>query len=189
LRVARAVAALHNTSLDLPISLDRAAIVMELHRAEEVVAISCPDLACMVRKCVAQLLQRRAAVAFDARATVHGDLHSKNILIGPDRAFLIDLDRVGTGVPSAELGSLLAELAYRDCLAGREPDLKQLFEISAEYACHVPWPVGQFEVRWHIAAALVRERSYRCVTSLKPGRVQTIRRLLRAAEQLVASTA
>jgi aminoglycoside phosphotransferase (APT) family kinase protein len=121
------------------------------------------------------------APGFDSRATLHGDLHSNNIVIGTDRAFLIDLDRMASGPPSVEIGSLLAELAYRECLATRSPDFAQLDAIAQEYARHASWPVDLREVRWHLAAALVRERSYRCVTSLKPGRVEAVPRLLQAA--------
>jgi hypothetical protein len=41
-------------------------------------------------------------------------------------------------------------------------------------------------VRWHAAAALICERAWRALTSLKPGRLERMDRLLDAASALAA---
>lgn len=180
-QVARAVAALHRTPLALPARLTGELIVAEIERAQQIVALACPDAAVALQAVVARLLATRRNRDFATVGTTHGDLHSKNILLSPRRVYLIDLDRVAAGVPNAELGSLLAEEAYRTCLADVSPDIAKLEQIARAYAHEVPWAVEAEDVRWHIAAALIRERAYRCVTSLKPGRLGSLPRVIDAA--------
>ncbi len=180
-RVARAVAALHAAPLGLAPRLTLPLVLDELERARLAVEQACPVDAPAMDQLVRVLHARAGDLDPAPRATLHGDLHSKNVLVGIDRAWLIDLDRASAGLPAAELGSLLGELACRDCVAGREPDLEALDRLASEYRTCVPWLVSRDEVRWHLAAALLRERVWRCITSLKPGRLESLPRLLAAA--------
>lgn len=116
-------------------------------------------------------------------AIVHGDLHSKNILTRGHRAWLIDFDRVACGDPLADVASLAAELLYRDCVANRLLRWGRVIKLLEAYRSAVPWLANHKSLAWHVAAALLRERVYRAVTSLKPGRIAAIPRLLDAAEQ------
>jgi aminoglycoside phosphotransferase (APT) family kinase protein len=180
-RVARAIGALHAAPLGLAPRLTLPLVLQELERARLAVEHACPLEAPQTDRLVRALLSRVGDLDPAPRATLHGDLHSNNVLVGGDRAWLIDLDRVSAGLPVAELGSLLGELAFRESLAGREPDLAALDALAAEYRACVPWPVTRDEVRWHLAAALLRERAWRCITSLKPGRLESLPRLLTTA--------
>lgn len=186
-RVARAVATLHAAPLWLPPRLTLDLVLEELERARLAVEQACPVDAPAMDALVTTLRARAGDLDATPRATLHGDLHSKNVLVDADRAWLIDLDRVSAGLPTAELGSLLAELACRDCLAGREPDFPALQALAAEYRACVPWPVDRDEVRWHLCAALLRERVWRCITSLKPGRLECLPQLLAAAAGALVS--
>ena len=180
-RVARAVAGLHRTAIARPVSITRDSLQAEIQRAARTLAIAVPCSAPTVDALRARLEARLDAIDCSPRATLHGDLHSKNILVGTDRIHLIDLDRLGTGPALAELGSLLAELVLRDCLAGRALDWRRASAVASAYSRANESRIDSAELGWHVAAALLRERAYRCVTSLKPGRLEILPALLDAA--------
>lgn len=180
-RVARAVAGLHRTSLDLPPSITRDSLQAEIQRAAATLIVAAPSSAPAVDTLCARLQARIGEIDCSPGATLHGDLHSKNILVGPDRIHLIDLDRLGTGPALAELGSLLAELVLRDCLAGRALDWRRTATVASAYSRANESRIEAEQLGWHVAAALLRERAYRCVTSLKPGRLEILPALLDAA--------
>ncbi|MFM8267102.1 MAG: phosphotransferase [Ilumatobacteraceae bacterium] len=52
---------------------------------------------------------------------VHGDLHDRNLLLGDGSGALIDLDSVGLGDPSIDLGNLGAHLVLRALQRGDAP--------------------------------------------------------------------
>ena len=180
-RVARAMAGLHGTHLPLAPSITRETLQAEIERAAATLIAAAPEARAEVESLRADLEHRIASIDTAARATLHGDLHSKNILVDARRVHLIDLDRLGTGPALAELGSLLAELVLRDCLAGCPLDWARIAGVAAEYARASGSRIDSAELGWHVAAALLRERAYRCVTSLKPGRLEILPALLAAA--------
>jgi hypothetical protein len=180
-RVARAVAGLHRTPLALPPSITRDSLQAEIQRAAATLSLAAPSSASTVDALCERLRARIGGIDCSPRATLHGDLHSKNILVGADRIHLIDLDRLGRGPALAELGSLLAELVLRDCLAGRALDWRRTAAVASAYARANESRIDKDELHWHVAAALLRERAYRCVTSLKPGRLEILPALLDAA--------
>lgn len=184
-RIGLAVAGLHRQRLDLPLRLDLAATLAELERARQRVSLACPQHALATDTLVARLAAGAGDVDDAVRATLHGDLHSRNVLVGADRVFLIDLDRVATGAPLADLGSLVAEIAFRDCLADRAASDEPCRALLHAYRQHVPWAVDPRSLAWHAAAALVRERAYRCVGSLKPGRLQALPLVLATAARIL----
>lgn len=184
-RIGIAVAALHRQPLTLPVRLGVADIAAELDRAEDRVRRALPREATALEALVARLMVGVDRVATEPVGTVHGDLHSRNVLIGADRAFLIDLDRIATGSAFADLGSLLAEIAFRDCVAARPLREDAFRAVLAAYAERVPWTLDARAVAWHTAAALVRERAYRCVGSLKPGRLAAVPAIIRCAATLL----
>lgn len=184
-RIGMAVAALHRQSLGLPVRLAPRDVLAELDRARDRVGAALPSQASTVDALVGRLVTEADSLEDEPSATVHGDLHSRNILLGIDRAFLIDLDRVSTGSPIAELGSLLAEIAFRDCLAGRSLREDACRALFSAYADRVPWRLDPRAVAWHTAAALVRERAYRCVGSLKDGRLAAVPAVLARATRML----
>lgn len=180
-RVARAVAGLHGTPLSLAASITRDTLQAEIRRAAATLLAAAPAASTDVESLSADLQRRIGSIDTEARATLHGDLHSKNILVDTQRVHLIDLDRLGKGPALAELGSLLAELVLRDCVAGGSPDWARVAGVAAEYRRASAVQLDFAELGWHVAAALLRERAYRCVTSLKPGRLEILPALLAAA--------
>ncbi|MCU0624699.1 MAG: aminoglycoside phosphotransferase family protein [Gemmatimonadaceae bacterium] len=187
-RVARAVAVLHASDIvDLPPA--EGAVLEDVGSAAAIVGRALPDLAVRTGRLADALRERAPDVPPVGRATLHGDLHSRNVLIGQTRVALIDLDRVHAGDPARELGSLLAEFAWRDCATGRPFDSRSvgaLLEGYAERASRGPEPSA---VLWHFAAALLHERARRAVTSLKPGWRDVLPSVLDLAARLLTGAA
>ncbi|MGB5080732.1 MAG: phosphotransferase [Burkholderiales bacterium] len=185
-RAARALAALHRTPLRAARRVAASDIAERLPATEALVARAQPSCAAVLARATGQLLSRAPGLDTRASATLHGDLHSNNILVDDARVYLIDLDMVSNGPPLAELGSLLAELTYRACLSGTALDALTpvLNHIVQAYRRAAPWPVADEEVDWYTAAALLNERAFRCVTSLKPGRMEILGELVDIAARI-----
>jgi aminoglycoside phosphotransferase (APT) family kinase protein len=185
-RVARAVAALHRTQLTTERRVVTGDIVERLISAEALVARAQPRCAAVLAQATVQLLQHAPSLETRTCATLHGDLHSNNILVDDARVYLVDLDEVSNGPPLSELGSFLAELIYRACLSGTALDAltPALTSIVQAYRQAVPWPVTDEEVGWYTAAALIHERAHRCVSSLKPGRMEILGQLVGIAARV-----
>jgi len=185
-RTAHALAALHRTPLTAARRVETGDIVERLTSTQTLVARAQPSCKAMLAQAIEQLRRRASSLNADACATLHGDLHSNNIVVDDARVCLIDLDEVSNGPPLAELGSLLAELVYRACLSGRplESLTPALHAIVEAYRRAVPWPVAKEEVDWYTAAAVLNERAFRCITSLKPGRMEILSGLVDIAARI-----
>lgn len=188
-RVATAVAALHRSGLVAERQVDRVALVAALDRAESVVGRALPGLAGELRSLIRDLCRRSADLDVSLRGTLHGDLHSKNVLLGTDRATLIDLDRLSGGLVLSEVGGLLAELAARDCAAGRGVDDAALAAFVEAYRRASGWTIAPDDLAWHFATALVVERAARAVTSLKPGWPRWVPTLIGTARRALSGNA
>jgi aminoglycoside phosphotransferase (APT) family kinase protein len=181
-RVARAIATLHDTAIDLPVSVSAESVARDMQRAVDVISRALPMHTRDVARLHASLRRRAASIDWRPGALLHGDLHSRNVLVDARQVHLIDLDRLGRGPALAELGSLFGERVLRDCEANRPIDWQALARLSLDYGRargQMPCPE---QLGWHLAAALLCERAYRCVTSLKPGRIAALPRLLAAAD-------
>jgi Ser/Thr protein kinase RdoA (MazF antagonist) len=143
-----------------------------------------PRAAARARKVVDQL-EKHAPRSDAAPATLHGDLHLNNILVEPGRVALVDLDDLVRGPAELELGSFVAALMYRAALNGEgampEETVGRFLEGYREIS---PCAIRAVHVRWYAAAALIHERAWRCLTSLKPGRLERIDELIALAGAL-----
>ena len=151
-----------------------------------VITAMLPHLAPCARRIV-ERLEQRAPYGEAARATLHGDLHLHNILVDRGRVALVDMDDLCRGPAELELGSFVAALSYRAALHG-DPAMHDAAaaRFLEGYHENAPRPVCPAHVRWYAAAALIHERTWRCLTSLKPGRLERIEGLLSAAGALAA---
>lgn len=82
---------------------------------------------------------------------VHGDLHDRNLLLGDGSGTLIDLDAVGLGDPSIDLGNLGAHLVLRALQRGDSPavgrhDAERLLTVAN----------GDTAAQVHVARTLCR---------------------------------
>ena len=122
-----------------------------------------------------------------ALVCLHGDLHSKNGILQPDRLALVDLDQVALGDAAVEVGSFLAELHYWCCLGRVTPQTRQMLQAAflRGYARVSPLPEVE-ALRWSIAAALLVERALRVVSRVREVELAYLPSLLEQARALVA---
>ncbi len=182
-RVACAVAALHRTRGVAQRNEPRESLADAVANAAAIVSRAAPEHASTAMRLADSLATRARFIDTAGDATLHGDLHSRNILVGPDRVYLIDMDRVSTGDAYAELGSLLAELTYRSCARGEAADADGLAQVVDGYFGEGKGEAAAETVAWHLAAALLHERARRAVTSLKPGWREALPFVLDAARR------
>ncbi len=193
-KIGAAIAALHTTPLDCAGRLDLAEVNASLLRAQDVLTLSFSTgalgaaLVAGVDRLQTRLERSSRAIDFSGNATLHGDLHSNNILLTDNTVALIDVDALQRGPALADLGSLVAELLYRACVACDALPLAAVAATVAAYQRCVPWRIAPDELAWFTAAALLRERAYRCVASLKPGRMQALPRLIEVAERVLSGS-
>ena len=172
MKAAHAVAMFHGT----PVSNIPSCTLLELLSRFDAVTSSllqcrpaCRPLLLPLR----DLLRAQAnGIASGPTATLHGDLHLKNLFLTVDTIALIDLDNVRQGHPGQDIGSFLAGL-----LAGALvkhvpfPQLSgQLRTFLDHYHQSSPWELDDPTLAWFTAMALVTERASRCVTRLKANR-------------------
>ena len=183
---ARRLATLHVTPTTCKRSTTVADLVADLIRVTPALIRLRPSCGPALGPLVNRLLAQAERMPEEPRATLHGDLHLQNLFIGEDRVALIDLDNVRTGSPLLDLGSLIAGLHYVRILRRASPEsCHRLVERFLQtYQANVPWPVHPQMLSWYVAAALITERAYRCVTQIKPGRLNLIDDLVDLACQI-----
>ena len=185
-RVARAVAALHATPVTSPRRMMLGDLIDRLIVARKVVAAAHPGCAVALGQTFDILVTSAGLLNLDYEGTWHGDLHSNNILVSPTQIYLVDMDCLSIGPPLADLGSFLAELIYRGCLKDEPLEALQptLTAVVAAYRQRASWAAPEKDIAWFTASALIHERTLRCVTSLKLGRMETLDNLVGAAQRI-----
>jgi Ser/Thr protein kinase RdoA (MazF antagonist) len=118
---------------------------------------------------------------------LHGDVHPKNGILLEKGVALIDLDQASVGPPAADLGSLLAALRYDRHIGllteTAERILADTFLTGYQQFGMLPEPES---LRWHMAAALLAERSFRSVSRIRLAGLQCLSELLTDAQCLLA---
>lgn len=183
---ARAVAALHVTPLSHRRSVTKSDLLSNLNTVASLLTRCRPACRSVLGPLVSRLTVQAETIPDHPTATLHGDLHMKNLFRTGNRVTLIDLDNVSAGSPYRDLGSLIAGLHYYSLLrGGAEGTVPRLAEaFLRSYEAHVPWRVSRELVDWHTAVALITERAYRCMTRLKEGRLDLVEDLIALAGQL-----
>ncbi len=124
-------------------------------------------------------------------ATLHGDLHPRNVMVHRDRLALIDLDSLRRGPAVFELGAWVADGVYRAAL---QVDTNPRAAASAwhgvqafleGYLAAGGAPVPPAVLAWASAHQLLVQRAHRCLANLKPGRWECLPRLLAAASAIM----
>ena len=180
-RIAGAIAALHGSPVARLQSLTPADVLADLCARVAVMSYARPRLQERLDRIVRTL---SAAPPFAAAAaTLHGDLHPKNLFLIGERVCLIDLDGIRRGPAEHDLASWIACMLYRACLR-REPlggvqesarDFVKLYELERAA------PIDACALAWYTAAALVSERGHRVLSRLKQGRLEILDDLLELA--------
>ncbi len=102
-----------------------------------------------------------------------------------DGVVLIDLDQVCAGPAAADLGGLLAGLAYARCVGELpEADERRLGEAVVAGYADAGTPPTPASLRWHTAAALLAERGLRAVHRVRRRGLRRLDAILEAAEEV-----
>ncbi len=136
---------------------------------------------------IAQLINQAPSLQSEPLATLHGDLHLKNILVDSNQVYLIDLDSICIGNPLLDIGSFIAAIINLSLIGSLSLPLAEqtIRFLLQNYSKNVPWPVKYNELRWHIVVALITERIFRSITRLKAGRLEAIENLVKQAEMIL----
>jgi len=188
-RIGAQLAALHATpGVALPcIGLD--GLRAQVQRCAALLSTVEPRWQPLLARLAARLDAGAAALAAEPAATLHGDLHPRNILVDGERLSFIDLDGVHTGPAVFELGAWLADTLYRAVLDAAAP-------WRAAAGCHAFLEAHAMAsgraadgalLAWSTAHDLLCKRAWRCVANLKPGRFELVPQLLALADAIAAA--
>lgn len=182
------VAALHQTSINCSRRVRLEDLRCKLEEVQALLAKSLPAERRRSEKLVKRLSEYSKNFSESTIATLHGDLHFKNFFIERNEVYLLDMDNLCHGTPLQDVGSFIASLWYRGLLLEISPAyVQKLAEIFAQaYKQRTPWYVAQADLDWHVAAALITERAFRCLTRLKAGRLDIVQNLIALADKISA---
>ena len=126
------------------------------------------------------------ALDCESPATLHGDLHPRNILVHGARLGFVDLDDVQRAPAVLELAAWIGGALYRAALDGvaARTSVASCQAFLAGYAARGGRVADEPLLAWCVAHDLLCRRAYRCVASLKPGRYALVPRLLDLAHAI-----
>ena len=185
-KAAHSVAAFHTTPVSNIPSITMVELLGKLDAVASVLMQCRPSCRPLLLPLRDRLVAQAKTISLGPSATLHGDLHMKNLFLTDDRIALIDLDNVRHGHPGQDIGSFVAGL-LTGALAKQIPILRMAVPVQAfltHYNHSTPWKLDQPTVAWFTAVSLVTERSYRCVSRLKDGQRGMIELLLNLADDI-----
>lgn len=178
-----AIAALHRIQTPFADLITRDEIISRLARAARLISRVRPFRRRQLQRIVENLTDLSDTMRESPVCTLHGDLHMKNLFVTNDGIVLIDFDDLCRGDPLEDLGSFIAALHYRGKIEGRSyretEEVVMLFMQA--YRANIELEISERVLKWHIASALIYERAYRCITRLKPVRVEIIDEIIEMA--------
>lgn len=187
-RAAVSLAALHQTPVSNARKANIADLLIRFDDVERMVAKFQPTSLPKLRSLLDRLRKQAQQFGESPAATLHGDLHLKNFFVTARQIALIDLDNLCVGDPLLELGSFIASLMYRNLAQAKPADVSRKLADAfvRAYAESVSWPINDSILNWHIAAALIAERAYRCVSRLKSERPTLLDEVIVLADRTCA---
>lgn len=183
------LAALHHAPIELARRLDGATLRARLAEVGETLALVLPGSQRDLRRAADALERGLHWLDGQPGATLHGDLHPRNVLVAGDTLTLIDLDGASRAPALLELGSWCADGAYRAVLAGAaaQRDAGAWAALLHGYARGGGSVPAAAALAWAAAWQLLTQRAWRCVVNLKPGRFEVAPRLIALAAEWAAS--
>ncbi|QTN23344.1 aminoglycoside phosphotransferase family protein [Rhizobacter sp. AJA081-3] len=180
------LAALHGIPVALTRSITPDAMRTRLAEVQALLADALPQAQADLARAVRRLARGMHWVQGQPLATLHGDLHPRNVLADGRHLSLIDLDGLRRGPALLELGSWWADGIYRAVLEGDAPlrDAPAWQGLLAGYAQGGGTPPASSALAWSAAWNLLTQRAWRCVVNLKPGRFAIAPRLVALAAEL-----
>lgn len=182
-RLGAQLAALHHTRVSTSRELTREALHERLTQVVRDVGYVLPAARDTLRRAQALLLAGLKELPCVPHATLHGDLHARNILVADGLPGLIDLDGLRAGPAVLELGAWIADGMYHALLHGEPPsrDRDAWNALLAGYQAAGGRVASARDLAWAVAWNLLCQRAWRCVTNLKPGRFVIAPRLIELA--------
>ncbi len=121
--------------------------------------------------------------------TVHGDLHTGNILLDDSGLVLIDLDSLASGEPAFDLAMIGTRLLLLALLgdAGFRETAGAVADLPRYYADAGGDQVAPGVFAWYVAALLVGRQIKTSINNLAPGLDDLARRLLDRASAVLAA--
>lgn len=177
------LAALHGSAVPTARVVTPQSLRARLAEVSDVLDAILPAARDTLRQTVEGLAAGLDALASMPMATLHGDLHARNLLVDGDTLAFIDLDGLRRAPAVLELGAWIADGIYRALLAQASPQRdsaawQSLLDAYAEAGGTVPSaPTLAWATAWH----LLCQRAWRCVVNLKPGRFAIAQRLVEQA--------
>ena len=181
-----AVAALHATSVSQLQAITVPNLVKKLAVVGSLLAQHQPFSRPILVPLLSRLTAQAAMIPIHPTATLHGDLHLKNLFLTDGTIALIDLDNVCQGPPGWDIGSFVAGL-LTGTLANHGSSSRTVSHVQLfldHYHRSVAWTIDTPTIAWFTAVALVAERSYRCITRLKDNQRGLLNGLLRLADEI-----
>lgn len=184
------LAALHGTPVPTSRAIDLASLRARLAEVNAVLAPALPAASGALRQASARLAHGLRWLDAAPVATLHGDLHPRNVLADGDRLALIDLDGLRRGPTLLELGAWVADGIYRAVLDGAPPmrdapAWRALLDGYGHAGGRVP---AEAALAWSAAWSLLTQRVWRCVVNLKPGRYAIAPALVVLAARLAVAS-
>jgi hypothetical protein len=164
---AMALAALHRSRVSgLP---EYPSTASRLDATADVIGDAMPDHRETILVLIRRLRDESIHLGTRPPATLHGDLHLKNFIVTSKGVALIDLDTLAAGDPLEDLASFAAALCSSGLADGVpvEQTQQHVTAFVKAYERASGWDVPEFDLNWHIAAALTTERALRAVTRMK----------------------
>ena len=177
------LAALHATPVSLARTLTPSMLRQRLADVLAVLTDALPERQAELQRLASRLADGIQSLTFDSPATLHGDLHTLNILVDGSGPALIDLDNVVRGPALLELGAWVAEGQYRALLDDADPlrDRSAWQALLSGYADAGGSRLELPALGWATAWNLLTQRVWRCVVNLKPGRFERVPALIALA--------
>jgi hypothetical protein len=186
---AHAISTFHGTRLSDIRSITIPHLIEKLGTVGSMLMQCQPSCQPILLPLLARLTAQAKMIPASRTATLHGDLHLKNLFLTDGKIALIDLDNVCEGPPGWDIGSFIAGLLTTVLAKGSS--LSQMTSRLQTFLDHynqsVTWKVDQPTVVWFTAVALVIERSHRCITRLKAEQRGQVDKLVHLADQLSES--
>lgn len=142
-----------------------------------------------LHRLVRLLNEKQTRLQNDSPVTLHGDVHPQNLFIHDGQIAFIDLDNVSLGPRLLDLASWIGGMVYWGVLQ-KTPRAMLLGRIQAFVAAYIndlPGAVNNRDLGWYLAAALINERIFRCITRMKSGRMMIVNDLLAYAQDFANS--
>jgi hypothetical protein len=182
-RVARVVAALHDTPAPLARRIDAADLLDHPRACAALLGTVEPRWTPLLDALLDALAAGEAMLHDLPAVTLHGDLHPRNILVDGERLVLIDLDSARAGAAALDLGAWIANTLSRALVAGAAlaPAQACAAHFLQAYRAASRHAATDAVVAWATARALLCERAHSSVANLKPGHYPRVGALLELA--------